>query len=226
MNTGAISGGKGGAAGVGNTSGVSGAGGVGIVGSDLIVINSGTISGGLAGNGITRANAITFTGGSNTLTLQSGSSMTGNIEIDGGSITFNQSTAQTLGNVIAGNGSIIQNGTGALTLTGINTYSGGTSIYGGATIVAAGNNALGTGPIAGYNNATLQIVDGVTVNNMFDLEGPATNFNVASGTGTYAGQITEFGDPATLVKTGAGTLVISNNTNKFLAWCADQRRRS
>ena len=108
--------GGGGASGGTGFAGV-GVGGAGIVGAGLTVINSGAISGGMSGG--VQANAITFTGGSNVLTLQTGSSLTGNIEIDNhGSITFNQSTAQTLGNVIAGNGSIIQNGTGTLTLVG------------------------------------------------------------------------------------------------------------
>ena len=56
-----------------------GSGGAGIVGSVLTVINSGTITGGLGGNGSTRANAITFTGGINTLELQPGSTIIGNV---------------------------------------------------------------------------------------------------------------------------------------------------
>src|SRR5205807_1608756 len=104
------SGGNGGTGGSGNSYGGLGAAGTGIVGSGLTIINSGSISGG-GFNAQTRANAITFTGGANALTLQGSSwSLAGNIEIDGnGSITFNQTTDQTLGNIIAGNGSITQN---------------------------------------------------------------------------------------------------------------------
>jgi len=77
-----VTGGNGGTGGAGGASGgANGAGGVGITGSGLAltVSGSGTISGGLAGDGTTRASAITFTGGTNTLQLQAGSSITGNV---------------------------------------------------------------------------------------------------------------------------------------------------
>ncbi|WP_460290863.1 hypothetical protein, partial [Bradyrhizobium diazoefficiens] len=52
----------------------------GISGAGLVVQNAGIISGGLgnAGTGA-RANAITFTGGVNSLELQAGSTVTGNV---------------------------------------------------------------------------------------------------------------------------------------------------
>ena len=92
---GIIQGGAGGAAGAAGagttpgTAGAGGAGGVGVVGSGLTIINSGTIAGGLASDTVTRANAITFTGGVNSLTLQSGFSILGNVvAVSGGTDTF------------------------------------------------------------------------------------------------------------------------------------------
>jgi len=61
------------------SAGSPGAGGAGIVGGGLTIINSGAIAGGLGGDGVTRANAITFTSGTNSLTLQAGSTITGNV---------------------------------------------------------------------------------------------------------------------------------------------------
>jgi uncharacterized protein with beta-barrel porin domain len=79
-NSGGVSGGVGGAGGAaGATAGQAGLGGAGIVGSGLTIINSGSIEGGLAGDNVTRSNAITFTGGTNVLELQAGSSITGNV---------------------------------------------------------------------------------------------------------------------------------------------------
>ena len=73
------------------------------------------------------------------MTLQAGT-LTGNIGVQAGTVTFNQSTAQILNNVITGAGSVIQNGTGTLTLGGANTYSGGTTINAGAIAVSADTN--------------------------------------------------------------------------------------
>ncbi|MGJ7525134.1 autotransporter domain-containing protein [Variovorax sp. GB1P17] len=58
-------------------------GGTGIVGSNLNVINSGTISGGFSGDGSTQASAIRFTGGTNRLELRAGSQLNGNVLANG-----------------------------------------------------------------------------------------------------------------------------------------------
>jgi outer membrane autotransporter protein len=80
-NTGSITGGNGGAAGTTNDgiAGQAGVGGAGVAGSSLTIYNSGTIAGGLSGDGATRADAISFTGGTNTLELQAGSNILGNV---------------------------------------------------------------------------------------------------------------------------------------------------
>jgi autotransporter-associated beta strand protein len=64
---------------------------------NLSIINSGSISGGLAGDGVTRANAITFTGGTNTLQLQAGYSFSGNVvdQTGNGTLQFGGSTNPT-----------------------------------------------------------------------------------------------------------------------------------
>ena len=134
---------------MGATNGASGASGAGVEGSGLTIANSGSIS------GATGANAITFTGGSNTLTLQTGWSLSGGIGVTG-SLTFNQSISTTLANIVTGTGSVIQNGTGTLTLSGANTYTGGTIVNGGILnvtgsigdpIVNAGGVLMGTGTV-------------------------------------------------------------------------------
>ncbi|WP_321335246.1 autotransporter domain-containing protein [Breoghania sp.] len=85
-----ITGGAGGRGGAGGTSimasagqaGSEGSGGVGILGSNLTIVNKRDIFGGLSASGV-RANAIEFTGGTNTLELWSGSSITGNVVAGG-----------------------------------------------------------------------------------------------------------------------------------------------
>ena len=190
-NSGSISGGAGGAGGLALTPGLAGINGPGVEGADLTIINSGTLAGG-SGNGF-QANAITFSGGANTLTLQAGSRLIGNVEIDGGgSITFNQASAQTVSNAITGNGSIIQAGPGKLTFTGANTYTGDTIISGGTLQLGDGiTNSVIAGNIT--NNATLAFepAAGTTT----------TNFSVISGAGVV-NQI------------GAGTLIL-NGINTY-----------
>lgn len=74
----------GGTGGTGAGSSAAGAGGAGITGSNLSIINSGTITGGLGGDGTTRADAVSFTGGANRLELRAGSSITGNVDATAG----------------------------------------------------------------------------------------------------------------------------------------------
>ena len=61
-------------------------GGAGITGQNLTIGNFGTIEGGLSGDGVTRANAITSTGGNNSLTVQVGSTIIGNVVMGGGGL--------------------------------------------------------------------------------------------------------------------------------------------
>jgi autotransporter-associated beta strand protein len=92
----------------------------------------------------------------------------------------NQST--TYAGVMSGGGSLVKAGSGTLTLTGANTYSGGTTVNGGAL---AGTTTGIRGNMA--NNAAV----------IFDQATAGTYGNVMSGTGT-------------LIKRGAGTLTITN----------------
>ena len=211
VNSGSIVGGAGGAGGTGPfQSGANGAGGAGVVGSGLTVVNSGTISGGSAGGGGVQANAITFTGGANTLTLQAGT-LTGNIGVQAGTVTFNQSTAQILNNVITGAGSVIQNGTGTLTLGGANTYSGGTTINGGAISVSADTNLGAAGGGVAFGGGTLQYGAGFSSARAMTLNSGGGTFDTNGNTATLSGVI---GGTAGLTKTGAGTLTLTG-TNSY-----------
>jgi outer membrane autotransporter protein len=163
-NSGTVTGGNGGAGGISSLSalnGTPGAGGVGVAGLGLTIINSGTISGGLSGDGVTRANAITFTGGANTLELRPGSTVTGNV------VAF--STADTL--ALGGTGSASfdvsqigssaqyqgfgvfqKTGTSTWTLTGTNTAALPWTINAGTLVV---NGTMANSTMTVNNGGTL-----------------------------------------------------------------------
>jgi uncharacterized protein with beta-barrel porin domain len=157
-NTGTIIGGNGGAAGANSVytaAGSNGAAGAGIQGSDLTVVNSGTISGGLAGDGVTRGNAISFTGGVNTLQLQAGSNIVGDVvaystadKLMLGGVTNASFDLASIDMQYRGFGSFVKTGSGAWTVTGIDSATAAWTVAGGTLTV--------DGSIAAANLTTVE----------------------------------------------------------------------
>jgi fibronectin-binding autotransporter adhesin len=159
---------------------------------------TGTYAGQLSGAGAfvkAGANNITLSGTSSgftgTATVSAGtltvttSSLPVNI-INNSTLAFNQSTNGTFSKVISGTGGVTNAGTGIVTLSGVNTYSGGTTISAGTL---AGTVDSIKGNIA--NSAAL----------IFNQPTDGTYTGVMSSTGTFD-------------KQGAGTLTLSGtNTN-------------
>ena len=174
-------------------------------------IISGTGSVEQRGAGTTTLTGVnTYTGGTTisagTLALGNGGTtgaITGNVT-NNATLAFNRSDATAFNGVVSGTGSVEQRGTGTTTLSGVNTYSGGTSVLNGTL---AGNAAsFGSGAIA--NNAAL-VVD--------QTSGGSLN-NVLSGAGlitkTGAGDLTLLGNSAAFAGTTqvtAGTLAVNGS---------------
>ena len=187
-NSGAITGGAGGGGGSGVLSaGVSGAGGAGVSGANLTIINSGAITGGLSGDGLTRAAAIVFTGGTNTLELQAGSNIIGNVAAFSAADTFRLGGIANASFDISLIGTQYQNfgifqktGSSTWTLTGTNaaalpwTINAGTlsvngtmanatmSVNSGGTL--GGNGTVGNTTINGGTLAPGNSIGTITVN--------------------------------------------------------------
>ena len=145
---------------------------------------AGTISGtgqliksGTGRVGLTGANV--YTGGTiinaGTLTVTT-SSLPGAV-VNNATLQFNQDGRGTFKGVISGTGAVLKTGIGAAGLTGVNTYTGGTTVDAGTLVVT-------TASLPGNvtNNAILQ----------FNQSSRGTYFGVISGTGA-------------VVKTGTGS---------------------
>lgn len=192
-------GGTGGAGGGGGSAGTAGAGGAGIVGSGLTIINSGTITGGLAGDGVTQANAITFTGGVNSLTLQAGFTINGNVvAVSGGSDTLalGGTTNSTFNLALLGTqylnfANFAKTGASTWTLSGA---SGAPSI---AWTVSAGTLDLGS---------TTQTTGALTLTGGTIQNGTLTSSSFGVRAGTISAVLAGSG---ALTKTGTGTVVLS-----------------
>lgn len=208
-NIGSITGGAGGAIGTGPTYGSPspGTGAAGIVGSNLTIINSGTIAGGMGGNGTAQANAITFTGGTNMLSLGGAWTLSGNIQVDNGSVAFNPLGAQTVGNVITGSGSVIQSGPGSLNLTGTNSYSGGTKIHASTLTISSDANLGSASGGLTFDGGTLQTTTILSSGRSIAMSGNGGTLSPEAGTTlTLNGAIDGSG---VLTMAGAGTLLLT-----------------
>ena len=158
-----------------------------------------------------------------TVSALAGASPGASVNIDGGSLTDNQSTNTAFAGSIVGNGSLTKTGSGRLNLTGTSTYTGPTTVAGGTLSVngsivspvsvtsggtLGGNGQVGSvtigsgGTFAPGNSIGLTTVNGNVVfaaGSVFQVEanaaGQADRIN-ATGTASLAGTVQVLADPA------------------------------
>ncbi|MEI7773194.1 MAG: autotransporter-associated beta strand repeat-containing protein, partial [Verrucomicrobiota bacterium] len=170
--------------------------------TDRILNLAGTTGGGqinLIGTGTVKFTSdLTATGaGSKTLTLLGSSTAVGEIA---GAIVDNSATNKT---------ALAKQGTGTWILSGLNSYTGGTTVSGGSLWVGA-SGALGSGALTLFNGACLNFApgsDGVYEN---AISGFGTVLVSGSGVVSLSGALTYQGD--TVVSGGTLRLAAANGT--------------
>lgn len=191
----------GGSGGLGNGAGAIGAGGVGVQGSDLSLTLAGTaiVTGGMSGNNATRANAITFTGGTNRLEFWSGASVTGTV-VAAGTSTF------ALGGATNGAFDLSQLGPAG-------QYQGFGTLAKSGTGTWTVSNAPGATMAWQVSAGTLDLGGTTQTASAFTLTGGTLSNGTLSSTGSFdlqAGTLSAIlAGTGGLAKTGAGDVTLT-----------------
>ncbi|SPU68439.1 outer membrane autotransporter [Brucella neotomae] len=156
---------------------------------------------------------LTFNGGTLQVTGTGWTSTSRAVSLQAGGGTFDiedaaNNFAVTQG--VTGAGGLMKSGTGTVTLSGVNTYTGGTTLTAGTLAAASDNNLGGASGGLTFNGGTLQVMgtSWTSTNRAvslqagggtFDIEDAANNFAVTQGVAGAGG----------LTKSGSGTLTLS-----------------
>ena len=204
--------------------GSGGRGGDAISGANLTIINAGTITAGTGGAGGTgnstgtagaNGNAITFTGGSNTLQIQAGSTITGNVVAFSTADTFALGGATNASFAVSqigdspqyqGFGIYLKTGTSTWTLTGTTTAVTRRTVNQGTLAVSADDDLGAASGELSFGGGTLQFLSGFTTNRTVTLNAGGGALDTDGNNATLSGAISGTGG---LTKIGLGTLTLS-----------------
>jgi autotransporter-associated beta strand protein len=123
----------------------------------------------------------------------------GNYSLGANTLTFGDTSNQTVSGTISGTGALVKSGSGSITLSGSNSYSGGTRINAG-TIFVGHNSALGSGTLTFAASGT-----GLASNDSNDR-------TISNALGTFAGTSAIY----TFGSAGSGNLTFTNTTSAAL----------
>ena len=195
----------------------------GSVASSVVAVNTGA-SLQVAGAAIADTAAVTLNGtgnltltGSETIGSLASASTTATVTLGANTLTTGGNNGTTtFAGMVSGNGGLTKQGSGVFTLSGVNSYSGATTVTAGSLIIAAAGsiaNSITTnsggiitnnGVMGGVNNTT-----GTFTNNL--TAGAVTNGATATNTGTI-GSLTSTGGTFGNTGTVSGATAISGGT--------------
>ena len=169
--------------------------------------NLGAAAGGLTLNGTTlQVTGTAFNTTARNVTLVNGGSI--DIVDAGNTLDFTQA--------VSGDGGLTKLGAGTLALSGVNSYTGGTSVQGGTLSVVADNNLGSASGGVALNGSTLRVTGtafNTTARNItLGASGGSLDIADAGNVFTLAGSL---GGNGNFTKLGAGTLVFGAGSNGY-----------
>ncbi|WP_235186718.1 autotransporter outer membrane beta-barrel domain-containing protein [Serratia sp. DD3] len=205
---------------------MAGAGLLAISGGNLTVTDGGLFSGVVSGStgSLTAATGSLVLTGTNSYSgvtavesgaiLQIGNGgLTGSYSGDinnAGLVVFDRSNAASYAGVISGNGSLTQSGSGTLALTGVNSYSGGTTVANG-TLRLTGSGAINASSAVDIAAGATFAIDQTSANGgNYSFANPLTGTGVLSVALQNGSNSFDFTDTAGSDFTGTLTLGTSN----------------
>ena len=172
--------------------------------TNTIALNTSQSLSGLSFGSATTSGNWTFTGSGMALSANS-------------TFTINTGSLVTIGNVISGGFALTKAGGGGLTLTGVNAYTGNTSVTGGTLTVASGA-ALGRGILSLSGGASVVLNGSSTVSNLGGIgsisiaSGTTLTLDAAGGYSFFGGTLSGTG---ALVKSGGSETVFTGNNSAY-----------
>ena len=188
--------------------------GVGATGDDRVILGTANHIVDTSTVTINSTGRLDLNDNNETIGSLTGATATAQVFLGTGTLTVGDATSTTFAGIISETGDLVKEGSGTLTLSGVNTFTGTTTINDGSLSISA-DSGLGTAP--GVATPGHLIFDGGTLNNSatftldsnrgIDLQAGGGTFDTDFGTNlTYGGVMAGTGD---LTKDGTGTLTLS-----------------